>query len=144
MEFIQTLPLLTIHVTAVFATLAVVVIADIHGLLWILGKMSTLPHQRMRLLHGATWIGLLTIITAGASMFITYPEYLLSLTAFKLKMLFVAGLLINAFFIGAHMKLATTTPFASLAGREKRILLVSGFISTAGWIGAYICAQFLS
>ncbi len=144
MEFLQTLPLLQIHITAVFTTLTLVVAADSHGLLWILGKMQTLPEKRMRFFHYATWIGLVVIISAGASMFITYPEYLLSLTAFKFKMLFVAFLLVNAFFIGKHLHIATSQPFASLPFKEKRILLISGLVSTAGWIGAYTCAQFLS
>lgn len=144
MEFITTLPLLQIHVTAVFITLAIVVIADLHGLLWLMGKVKTLPQKRMVQLHRFTWTGLLTIMTAGIIMFSSYPEYLLSLWAFRFKALFVAALFINAFFIGAHLRVAQEKSFAELSVHEKRRLLFSGAISAICWIGAFLCAQFLS
>jgi hypothetical protein len=144
MDFLYSLPLLQIHLTAVFATLSLVVVADTHGLLWVLGKMSILPKRRMELLHRAIWIGLFCIVGAGVTMFSSYPEYLLTLPAFQLKMFFVAGLLLNAIFIGKHLNSAATRTFASLTGKERLILLLSGAVSTLGWIGAYTCAQFLS
>lgn len=143
MEFIYALPLLQIHVTAVFFTLAVVITADSHGLLWMLGKLQTLPHKRMEILHALAWIGLITIMLAGVTMFSTYSEYLLTLPAFQLKMTFVAFLVLNAIFIGKHLKIATVRSFASLPTKERILLLLSGIISTTGWIGAYICAQFI-
>jgi hypothetical protein len=144
MEFMYSLPLLQIHIGAVFATLAIVIISDFHGLLWVLGKSETLPYARMRMLHTCAWIGLITIILAGATMFSSYPQYLLSLPAFQLKMVFVAFLLMNAFVIGKHMHVAVLQPFATLSKQEKLVLLISGAVSTIGWIGAYVCAQFLS
>lgn len=143
MEVIYSLPLLQIHITAVFTTLAIVVVADLHGLLWVLGKFKTLPSKRMHYLHRAAWAGLITIALAGLAMFSAYPEYLLSLPAFKLKMVFVTFLFINAFIIGKHLSAASNHTFVSLSVREKSVLLLSGAISTFGWIGAYICAQFL-
>lgn len=143
MDFIATLPVLQIHVTAVFITLAVVIAADVHGLLWILGKKQTLPLKRMEFFHRAAWLGLIVIITAGFLMFISYSEYLLSLPAFKFKMLFVAMLLVNAFVIGKHLMIATKEPFASLSSKEKMTLIISGAVSTCGWIGAFVCAQLL-
>lgn len=144
MDFIASLPLLQIHVTAVFATIAVVVVSDVHGMLWLMGKLPTLPRKRMELLHKAVWAGLVCAIAAGFTMFLFYPDYLLSLWAFRFKVLFIAALLINAFLIGKHMRLAYTQSFASLSAREKRLLFISGAVSTLGWIGAYTCAQFLS
>jgi hypothetical protein len=143
MDFINNLPLLQIHVSAVFVTLAVVVIADIHGLLWVLGKMTTLPHKRMEFFHRATWLGLITIISAGFFMFIHQSSYLLSLPAFQLKMFFVLCLAINAFVIGKHLMIATVRPFASLSLKEKTPLLISGAVSTTCWVGAYIAAGLL-
>lgn len=144
MDLIASLPLLQIHITAVFATLAIVVVADTHGLLWIFGKLKTLSLQKMQLLHRATWIGLITIMLAGGSMFLGYSEYLLSLPAFRFKLFFIAALLVNAFFIGKHLTVATTATFASLPLKEKRALLISGAVSASSWIGAFISAQFLS
>lgn len=144
MEFIYTLPLLQIHITAVFATFALVILSDTHGLLWILGKLKTLPKKRMEFFHIAVWFGLVTIVTAGFLMFISYPGYLLSLPAFRLKMLFVFFLLVNAFVIGKHLHTATSTAFKDVPKKEQLFLLISGAISTIGWIGAYTCAQFLS
>lgn len=144
MDIVASLPLLQIHVTAVFATLALVIYSDVHGLLWISGKKETLPKKRMELLHRAVWIGLIVIISAGFSMFISYPEYLLSLPAFQLKLTFIFFLLLNAFVIGKHLTVSYTRSFASLPKKEKFALLLSGAVSTIGWIGAFTCAQFLS
>jgi hypothetical protein len=143
MDFIATLPLLQIHVSAVFVTLGLVVLADIHGLLWVLGKMERLPHSRMVFFHRATWFGLILIISAGFFMFIDQSSYLLTLPAFKLKLFFVACLIINAFVIGAHMMVATTRAFSSLSTREKMPLFISGGVSSISWIGAFIAAGFL-
>ncbi len=143
MDFISNLPLLQIHLSAVFATLLLVVVADIHGLLWILGKMQTLPHKRMRFFHTAAWIGLSIIILAGIFMFLNESSYMLAKTAFKLKMFFVLCLIVNAFVIGSHLMIATIKPFASLSFKEKLPLLISGAVSTTCWIGAFISAKFL-
>lgn len=144
MDMLTSLPLLQIHITAVFVTLIAVVVADSHGLLWMLGKMETLPKKRMALLHKTVWVGLFCIIAAGISMFLGYPEYLLSLPAFQFKALFVTFLLLNAFFIGGHLSIATQRSFSDLTVKQKATLLISGAVSTIGWIGAYTCAQFLS
>jgi cytochrome bd-type quinol oxidase subunit 2 len=144
MDLITQLPLLQIHITAVFVTLMLVIVSDVHGLLWMLGKTEVLEKKRMTLLHRGVWIGLLCVMAAGFSMFISYPEYLLSLPAFQFKIVFIAMLIINAFFIGKHLRIAHEKTFASLTSKEKALLLVSGAVSTLGWIGAYTCAQFLS
>lgn len=144
MDLLSSLPLLQIHLTAVFTTLVLVIISDIHALLWVTGKMKTLPYTRMRLFHRAVWVGLAFVISAGVSMFLSYPGYLLSLPAFQLKAIFILFLLINAFFIGKHLRIATERPFFELEKKQKIVLLISGLISLAGWIGAYTCAQFLS
>jgi len=144
MDILYSLPLLQIHVTAVFTTLALVIISDLHGVLWMRGILKKLPERRMALLHKAVWTGLLFTISAGFIMFTSYPGYLLSLPAFQCKLLFIAFLLINAFVIGKHLRLAITEEFKSLPQKEKMLLIVSGIVSTIGWIGAYTCAQFLS
>lgn len=144
MDILAALPLLQIHITAVFATLIAVVVADTHGLLWMLGKIKTLPKKRMELLHQTVWVGLFCIVAAGISMFLGYPEYLLSLPAFQFKALFVVFLLLNAFYIGGHLTIATQKSFPELTIKQKATLLISGAVSTIGWIGAYTCAQFLS
>ena len=143
MEFIVTLPLLYIHLTAIACTLALVVTADIHGFLWLVGKIGTLPKKRMRRIHLLIWIGLSIIIVSGFCMFLTYKDYLLVLPAFKLKMFFVATLLINAFVIGKLAHIAYFKPFSALPASKRTPLLVSGFVSTMSWIGALIAAQFL-
>jgi len=144
MDLITSLPLLQIHITAVFTTLAFVIISDLHGMWWVLGKTQTLPQKRMRFLHYAVWVGLLITMSAGFCMFITYPSYLLSLPAFQLKLVFIGFLVINALFIGKHMQTACTQPWSTLSSKERKVLLLSGAVSTLGWIGAYTCAQFLS
>jgi hypothetical protein len=123
MDFINNLPIQQIHVLTVFVTLAIVVMADIHGLLWILGKRQTLPRKRMGFFHRGAWAGVLVIILTGILMFVNESAELLSLPAFQLKMFFVLCLFVNAFFIGKHLMIAT--------------------VSTICWIGAFVTAQML-
>ncbi len=144
MDIIASLPLLQIHITAVFITLVIVAVADLHGLLWLMGTVRLLPARRMVILHRATWTGLLVIMFAGIAMFSFSPEYLLTLWSFRFKLVFITGLFINAFFIGKHIHLASERPFAELTGPEKGELLLSASVSSVGWIGAFVCAQFLS
>lgn len=143
MEFLNSIDWLTVHVTTVMFTLLVVAIADLHGFLWLVGKKETLPHKRMKLLHTLVWLGLSISMFAGFMMFKSYPEYLLSLWAFRFKLLFVALLVINAFFIGKHIRLASEMPFQTVSPSEKKALLVSGAVSTLCWVGAYVAAHLL-
>lgn len=131
------------HVGAVFATLALVVIADLHGLWWLLGKHDTLPSERIRFLHKAIFVGLGLTILAGAMLFSYATDYYLSLIAFRFKLLFVFALGINAFLIGKHMELTFSNRFVDLSSEQKRALLISGAVSTLSWIGAFTAAQFL-
>lgn len=97
----------------------------------------------MSFFHTAVWTGLAITLCAGLLMFSTYSAYLLSLPAFRIKMILIVMLIINAIFIGQHMRKATEQTFVSLPKTEKISLVVSGMISTTGWFGAFIAAQFL-
>ena len=143
MEYISTLPLLPIHLLAVAATLVLVITADTHGILWILGKIQTLPKKRLQRIHVAIWVGLITICASGLGMFLVYQEYLLTQPAFGIKMVFVATLLINACVVGRLAQIAYVYSFRSLPRKKQILLLTSGCVSTIAWIGALIAAQFL-
>jgi len=143
LEFLASFPLANVHVTFVFITLGLVVLADSHGLLWLLGKLETLPRQRMELLHKLIWIGLSIVLISGGGMFLLYQEYLVNITAFWIKMTFVSALLINAFFIGKLAHKSYNRPFVLLTHEERMPMFISGAISTAAWIGAFLAAQFL-
>lgn len=143
MDFLNAIPWLTVHVTAVMMTLAIVIIADLHGFLWLIGKKETLPKARMELFHKLIWVGLGVTMFAGFMMFTSYPDYLLSLWAFRFKLLFVAVLVINAFFIDKHLGIASEMPFGAVPSADKKALMVSGAVSTLCWVGAYAMAKLL-
>jgi len=135
--------LLPVHIATVFITIGAVAIANAHALLWVLGKVEVLPRRRLEFLHKVVGWGLLIIITTGATMFWPARDNLLNTTAFTVKMLFVAALVINSVVIARHMETALTRSFNSLFPRERWSLLISGAISTTSWIGALVAAQFL-
>ena len=143
LELLASLPLSDIHVLFVFVTLALVVTADGHGFLWLIGKLEVLPRPRMELLHKLIWGGLSVIITTGAIMFLFYQDYLVTVTAFWIKMGFVLALLINAFFIGKLAHKSYSRPFVLLTHDERIPLIISGAVSTVAWVGAFTAAQFL-
>ncbi len=139
----QYLYVLPIHIATFCITIAAVVVADLHGLLWVLGKMPTLPQKRMVLLHHAISFGLLVAIVTGVIM--TYPvyEYLLGQPAFIAKMILVGALVVNSFVIASHMQVAFTSRFQDVPRATRLPLYISGFVSASAWAGAFIAAQFL-
>ena len=139
----QFMYILPVHIGSFIITITAVIIADIHATLWTLGKLSVLPLQRMNLLHYLVSIGLLASVTSGFIMFLPLQEYLFSVTAFWLKMIFVLALIVNSFVISHHLKTITSRTFASLTKNERQPLFISGFISAISWIGAFISALFL-
>jgi len=135
--------ILPVHIGSFIITITSVIIADIHALLWVIGKLQTLSHRRMITLHNIVSIGLFVSITSGIIMFWPLREYLLTVTAFWVKMIFVVALVINSFIIARHVNIPTTRTFVSLTKNEQRPLIVSGLVSTVSWIGAFTSALFL-
>lgn len=145
MEFLESAhaTILTLHVSAVFFTLGVVVSTDLYALQWVIGWKEALSPKILRRAHRTVWVGLIVTMSAGFLLFLPYDAFLLSDFAFRLKMLFVAMLVVNALVIGSHIDEATKGPFAALTPRKKLVLITSGLVSTGGWIGAFIAAQFI-
>ena len=133
----------TIHGLSFAFNILLVVISDAHGFLWMRGKLTVLPARRMKRLHQAIGVGLTVSVLTGAYLASTELAYLLTVPAFYAKLVFVAALVANAFVIGRHLTIATTTPYDGVAKDTKRTLVISGAVSTIGWIGAFIAAQFL-
>jgi len=113
------------------------------GFEWIIGKRETLDEQTVRKLHRSTWIGLSGMIATGFLMFWPMREYLLGRPQFYTKMFFVLALIGNGFVIGRLQKVALTRPFTELTTREKAPLMISGAVSTLGWLGAATMAFFI-
>jgi hypothetical protein len=134
---------LPLHITFAVGAVLVVVIADFHAFLWVLGRLSVLAESRMRVLHDLVYAALAGLLTSGVLMFWPLSEYLLTESAFIVKMLFVLALVINSVLISRHMHLAFVRPFASLSYAERIPLFVSAIVSTTSWVGALVAAQFL-
>ena len=134
---------LAAHLTAMFSTITVVVVADTLGLLWFFGKLQTLSKPLLTWLHRLVMVGLFISIITGAWMFSTVSSFLLTQPALYVKVGLVVALIINAYFIHHHMDLATKQASADLSLVTKRSLLIFGSISTISWIGILIASQFL-
>ena len=139
-QFMYVLP---IHATAFFVTIAAVIVADLHALLWIFGGITLLPKWRMEKLHQFVSFGLLVLITSGLILFLPVRYFLLYETAFQIKMLFVSALLVNSLFIHKHLGVASARMFTELSNTERFKLLSSGAVSTLCWAGTFVAAQFL-
>jgi len=132
--------LLWLHLTILAATAIVIAIADHDAFQYVTGKSQVLDPKRTKLLHGLVWAGLLGMI--GSSLLMAWPAIpaLISVPGFVIKMLFVAMLVVNAIFIGDLMHVAFERPFSLLSGVEKTRLMISGAVSTIGWVGAVTAA----
>ncbi|MFT5036754.1 MAG: hypothetical protein ACI9VM_000318 [Candidatus Azotimanducaceae bacterium] len=145
MEFLASIHyiLLPAHIVGVLITISIVVISDVYGSLWIIGKKEFLSKVLLHKLHISVWIGLIITSLAGFGMFLPYSEFLLTDPAFRIKVLFIAFLVINALVIKSHIHIPTVRSFASLARKERVPLLLRGIVSTTSWIGALIATQFI-
>jgi len=125
-----TLHLIVLSITAIF-----ILIADHDGFNYMRGKVATLSAKRVKFLHYAVWIGLVCMILTG-TLLLRDETDVLEEPAFYVKMLMVAALLVNGFFIGSLSKLSTLHPFTSLSKKQKNTLLISGAVSGLCWVGA--------
>lgn len=134
---------LTVHVVSFGWNIFWVLVSDTVGLLWMTGKKLLAPGHFLRMAHRFVFIGLSVSVVSGVYLFSTVSDYLLTVPAFYTKMLLVLALVINGFIIGKHISLAEATPFAEIKTAEKKKLLLSAAISTAGWMGVFVSAQLL-
>lgn len=139
-EFISYGTLIDVHVTAVFVTLALVVVADVSVVLWMIGKLATLPAKLLHALHYLIAFGLTVIIAAGIGMFSVQVDSLLNNPAFLGKIGFVVALVINSFFIARHSDAASRMRWSEVPHAERAHMIRHGIISAAGWIGAFVLA----
>lgn len=128
--------LLPVHLIILAFVVWTVAHADHMGFNWIRGKSRTLDEAKVRRLHIHTWLGLCGMILTGILLFWPLHEYLLTRPQFYVKMVFVAMLVINGFVIGSLQKVALTKSYAELTWKEKLPLMISGAVSTLGWLGA--------
>jgi hypothetical protein len=131
-----------IHVIILLATVVVILFADHEGLSYVRQKKMVLSKKIITVTHRLVWAGLAGMIASGALLVATEEAEVLRETAFYIKMGFVLTLVINGFFIGTLSHVATETPYALLSQKEKTKLMVSGALSTMGWVGAAIIGLF--
>lgn len=139
----QYLYILPVHISIFIITIAAVLIADGHAILWTLGVLPKLPKERMEWLHRIVAWGLWLAIVSGAILLWPLREFLPYELSFRVKMLLVATLIVNAFVIHQHMAIAFRERFAALSWQIRRSLLLSGVVSTVCWAGAFVAAKLL-
>jgi hypothetical protein len=132
--------ILAVHIGAFITNISLVVLADLLGLLWMLGAIRRLPKKSMIVAHYLIWLGLATSIASGAYLFWPAREYLLTVESFYVKVTLVLVLLINSFFISKHLRTALSTTFKRLSLKERGGFLLSGFVSLGAWIGVIVAA----
>lgn len=140
----QFMYLLPVHIGTFIITITAVIIADLHALLWVLGKLPTLQPRRLSALHYVVSTGLMVAVTSGFLLFLPLRDYLVTVEAFWVKVFFVLVLIINSFVISQHMHIPTTRTFSSLTKKERRPLLISGAVSGISWITVFVAALSLN
>lgn len=135
--------LIAIHVGTIFFIAALILWADYSAFAWIRGKVPVLERKRIFLIHTLVWCGLIIMIISGGLLFYPYRDFLATLITFRIKMLFVAALVLNSFYIGNILPIAAQKPFAALTRTQKIKLGVSGVVSLVSWIGAIVAGNML-
>ncbi len=132
-----------LHIAALIFSVIGIFLADHQAFNWFSGKTPTLDKKILLKYHHTVLLGLSLMIITGATLFWPMREYLLQNFVFGVKMFFVAVLIVNSFFIGRLMNVAVEKPYSMLSRRERLPLMLSGIVSTIGWLGAFISANFL-
>lgn len=120
-----------------------ILMADSSAFSWLRGKREVIGRETLFISHWVVTAGLVGLILTGLLMFWPLRGYLLSEPLFWLKMIFVAALVINSFFIEYLMHTAAHRSFKSLSHAQKVPFIISGGISTLSWVGAGITALML-
>jgi hypothetical protein len=114
--------------------------ADSQAMSWMRGKIPTIPLSSLLRTHWVVTIGLAGLILTGLYLYWPMRAYLYGQAYFITKMVFVLALLANSFFIEKLMPLASQFEHKNLSTGQKRILTLSGGVSTLSWLGAAVMA----
>ena len=125
-----------VHLAILLLTAVGIVWADHLGFQYFRGQRETLPASLVKRLHYAVLVGLVGMIATGAVMAYDRFGYLSTQPVFWLKMGCVAVLVVNSFFIGSLMRIASEKPFVTLSRTERMRLVVSGGLSALSWATA--------
>jgi hypothetical protein len=135
---------LLLHMTSFFASIAMVVLADSIGLLWVWGKIKRLPRRLVLSLHKLIWLGVSVSVVSGLTMFMELREYLLTVPAFYTKILFIVVLIINATLLSRHLRAALRVEsFSDLSQKERTSFIISGMVSAVSWVSIFVSANLL-
>jgi hypothetical protein len=126
---------LFVHLAALVVGFGAVLVADYHGLLWLLGRRSLRELVRVtKLLHFPIWIGLVGLVASGVFL---NPD--LDLFRTRIKLVLVAVATVNGLWVArlsrhldAHDHDHPETLRPSLLYR----VLFAGFVSQVAWWGA--------
>lgn len=135
--------LLPAHLLGLAIAFVGVLLADHAGFSWMRGKTPLLDGAKLKKYHHIVSIGLGLLIVSGLVLFWPGRNFLIHNTLFLGKMTCVLALVINGFVISKFMGITTTRTFASLSTKEKTPLMISGAVSTLGWIGSLTFALIL-
>jgi hypothetical protein len=134
----------TIHLIIAIGTGLMVLYADEQALAWVLGKKDVMSSGRVHFLHRAVTVGLTLLLLTGGYMYAQAAPAYLTLRPFLVKMVVIAAVIINTYAINRFSNVALTKSFASLSQKEKLPLFISGGVSFAGWVTAFICGLLIS
>lgn len=111
-----------------------VIISDLYGSLWTLGKLPKLNLKVLIWLHRIVFAGLGGLILTGLLMFSLNSEELLKNSVFLVKMVFVTILFWNAWRIGKEIHIPAEKTFSQLNSKEKKHMLIVGATSIISWV----------
>jgi hypothetical protein len=132
--------MVVIHIAILILTGLAIVYSDHLGWQYFRGTKQTLDPVLVHRLHYGVWVGLIGMILTGVIMVAPGFSYYAAQSYFWVKMGFVALLVVNSIAITFLIGVATKVPYASLTLNQKVPLIISGGLSTLGWLGALLTA----
>jgi TRAP-type C4-dicarboxylate transport system permease large subunit len=135
--------LIILHIIAIITTGLFVLYADEEALQYVLGKKQTLNKKVTQFLHYAVALGLAVIIITGGLLYSENAQRYLSDPTFVIKMIALAALIINSYFLEKLSVRATQQSFASQSKSTQKVFFISGSVSLVGWVTAVACGLLL-
>jgi hypothetical protein len=129
-----------IHIASLCVAALGILIGDHAAWQWLMHKRDVVGKRELTVSHWTVTLGLAGLMLSGLYLFWPMRNYLLGEPLFVLKMVFVAALVINSFFIEYLMHTASHTPWRALSMGERVPFILSGAVSTLSWVGAFLVA----
>jgi hypothetical protein len=130
-----------LHISVILSAIGLVLLNDFIGLFWALGLKQQFSEQSLRIQHRVIGVAFIAAIGTGIAASIAKPEVLRH-NGFWIKMIFVATIGLNGWFMGKKCQTLAQHRFRTLPSRTKVSISLSVILSLFLWLATALIGLF--